>query len=226
MDLTKYFKHTAEKSVIFTGDTLEILIPKRYESYGCLEIQSTISTVGIFDMILNEKDHVGYFLPAHIVIEPSAIENIVLKDDAYVKATLHNGDVFIKSSIIIKTQQLAYVIFKEFVMLGNMPKFISYNDCAFLFDSVQKVCDLRFEANRVVFEIIWAHLAKDPHNIMVPYRLTKMDEPPNLIPLREVAHAAESTTSKLIGSYLGDSINSALVNPTDKPSELEDILRL
>ena len=59
------------------------------------------------------------------------------------------------------------------------------------------------------------------------YRLTDMKSEPQYIPLRTVSHATTSVTAKMLAatSYFNDSVNNALVNENDQPSEIEDLLR-
>jgi hypothetical protein len=45
------------------------------------------------------------------------------------------------------------------------------------------------------------------------------------IKLSDVAHAARSTTARVVGSYFKDGVNAALDNPNDLNSKIEDLLR-
>jgi len=226
MDYDKYFKIDKTDAVIFIGNKLEIHIPKRYENHGCVEIGEEVKTLAIFDMIINDSVDTGYFLPAHICIIPTNIETVNINNKTYFKLTLYKGDVFIKNINVVKNPQLAFVMFYEFIFLGNMPKFIDYNKSAFIFDKVKDICGINFRSNKVVFEIMSAHLYRTENDLTQPYRLTDMKNEPVNIPLRAVTHAATSTSSKLIGSYYSSAINSALVNQANESSQVEDLLRL
>jgi hypothetical protein len=50
-------------------------------------------------------------------------------------------------------------------------------------------------------------------------------KPPTFIPFRSPIYGATNTTAKLIGAYFDDSINSALVNPSEKVEGVESLLR-
>jgi hypothetical protein len=45
------------------------------------------------------------------------------------------------------------------------------------------------------------------------------------IPLNDVAHAATSTTSRIVGAYFNEGVNAALVNENEANSTIEDVLR-
>lgn len=45
------------------------------------------------------------------------------------------------------------------------------------------------------------------------------------VPLRNVEFGAQDTTAKITGSYMAEGLDSAIVNPSDKVSKIESILR-
>lgn len=223
MDYSKYFTRDGD-SIIFIGNTLEIMIPMRYESIGVLEMGESIKTLALFDMLL-DGTQVGYFLPAKISITPHAIETVMKDGVRFLKATLIKHNVFIANTKIVADQQLAYLIFYELIYSGHTPRFINYDNNGFIFDVVSKVTGIQFPTDHVVFEMMTAMLHRSSDDLNVLYRHTDMKKPPRIIPLRMVSHAALSTTSKIVGSYDEDGIDAALVNASDVPSDIEDLLR-
>jgi len=212
------------KSVLFVGNKLEIFISDRYAQHGCLELTNEVKTLGIFDMKINGKSG-GYLLPARITIIPSEMENITIGTDKFVKLTLYENDVFIKNRDVVMDEQLAYVVFYEIVYGGKAPKFLTYDDKVFLFDTVSEVTGISFPTDHVVFEMMVAMLHRDKKDISLQYRISDMKDEPMNIPLRLVSHAALSTTSKIIGAYMDDGIDAALVNSSEINSDIEDLLR-
>src|SRR5210317_1030474 len=101
MSYKQYFKRTGDK-VIFTGSKLEIWIPMRYESLGVLDIGESVSTLGIFDMKVNDSEDVGYLLPAKISIEPTSIDTVIKDGNRYAKLTLLKNNVFITNANVVK----------------------------------------------------------------------------------------------------------------------------
>lgn len=227
MDRTdKLFVIDKNNSVRFMGEKLEVLISKRYESHGCLSISDKITVLAIFDMVLDDKYSLGFYLPSIITTEPS--ENEVVSDEgtSIIKFTYYKEDVFIKNTELVKQSFIGYILFYEFVYLGVKPKFIDYEFSSSLFDNVKKICDVKIPANRVVFEMISSHLYRDADDVKVLYRHTDMKKPPVSIPLLDVSHAAISTTARIVGSYFNAAVDSSLVNASDANSRLEDLLRL
>ena len=222
--MNEHFKEVGD-TVLFIGDKLEIFIPDRYEQHGCLGIGEDVVSLGIFDMRINDTLDVGYNLPAKIAIRPSNIEIVSIEGDRFYKLTLLKDDVFIKNINIVQDGQLAYIIFYEQVYGGKIPKFTTYDNASRLFDVVGDVTGVKFNTDHVIFEMITAMLHRDKDDITEMYRLTSQTKPAANIPLRLISHAATSTSAKIIGAYLDDGIDSALVNAADKQSDIEDLLR-
>lgn len=225
-NLEKFFiVDTKNNCTKFIGDKLEILIPKRYENYGLLEHTENLNVLGIFEMRVNGGQvSGGLFLPATIVSEPRETYNTTEEELQYLVAVYGKNDIFISNMDVVKNDKLGYVLWNEFIALGNLPKFIDYTNIATLFDLVAEVCGINFNVNHAVFEMIYAHLFRDPDDITKEYRHTTMNKPPLFVELRNVSYGPDSTSAKLLGSYWNDGLNSALVNSSDKVSELDNIL--
>jgi hypothetical protein len=86
-------------------------------------------------------------------------------------------------------------------------------------------CAADLKINHSIIEIIYSHLSRDINDINVQYRHTDMTNDFQLIPLRSVADATTNTASKITGSYLGDALNNAIINPSQEKYPLETILR-
>lgn len=225
MDIKNIFQTDKNKVIRFIGNKLIVRIPKRYEIYGCLKIQQEVHTLGIFELIINDKIEKGFFLPAIAIMIPSDIQMVNIENETYYELTFEKNDVFMKSSYVVQNQALSYVIFKEFISVGKLPKFINYQNAPLMFDTLQKITGAKLTSNSVIYEIIFAYLYRNKKDIMKPYRLTNMKEEPVFIPAKDVAHSAISATGRIVGSYLNDCITSVIVNEAENNSEIEDILR-
>ena len=214
-----------EKCVYSLVDNLEVHIPKRYENYGLLSIAENVMTMGIFDIYHQDKLVGGLLLSATIQMEASDIvfKSIDTKDFVILK--FKKGDKFIVRTDVVQNRKIAYFIFSEFISLGNLPKFLQYKDMMTLFDIIGKTCSVGFGANHVIFEMMWAHLFRDEDDLTKQYRHTKMDKPAKFINLQSVTYAPDSTSTRIIGPYFTDGVNSALANENTVRSNLEDFMR-
>jgi hypothetical protein len=224
MDYSKYFTLQGN-SLVFTGDTLEVFVPDRYSMHGYLDISGSIKTIGVFDMLINGSIPAGYLLAGQIEIMSSNIEYKTVGTDRFVKATLHKNDIFIRDINVVRDVKISYVLFYEIYTGGHYPEFLTYERCATLFDSIAEVTGDSFRNNHMIFEMLVSMLHRDRDNLQVMYRNTDRTKPPIRIPMRMTAHVAQSTTGKIIGSYMKDGMDSALVNAADFNSDVEDLLR-
>lgn len=222
----QFFKEDIKtNSYIFVGNKLEIFISTRYEAFKCLKIGNTLTSIGIFDILVNGKYEDSLFLPAILEMEPSNTEIVKDGDDEFVKATFFYGDVFIKNTEVQQIQELGYVIFYELINQANRSKHLDYFKIVKIFDLLTKVAGVSFGVNKKTFELICAHIHRDSKNLAVFYRQTDMKSPPKIIQFRDIAHGTITTTGKLIGNYHDDSVRSAIVNPTEEGSDVENIMR-
>lgn len=222
--IKKYFK-LVDESYFFIGKKLSIKIPRRYEVHNCLTVSDTVTTLAIFSMEFDNNITFGYFLPGIINTQPSKTYKLTENETDYLVCEYQTGDIFITSKNILKQPFIAYVLFVECYMNGNIPEFISYNDSAFIFDKSREVCDFNVGVKHASIELINAHNARDPKNLNNRYRFTDMKTPPAWIGFRNISYGTDSTTTKIIGSYFPDGVNSAIVNTSHEHHEMEDILR-
>lgn len=224
--MNKYFvKDEKSNCTIFTGNICKCYIPKRYEAHDLLSQTDTINTIGVFHMEIDGKVSLGLLLTAMISMSPSDTYNETIDEDLYLVVELRKGDKIMVTNDIVRNDKLAYVLWVEFIALGRLPKFITYENIPWLFDKIAEVCDINFGINHVIFETLYSHLFRDDKDIFKKYRHTDMKRPPIFIGIRNVAYGPDDTMSKLLGSYSNASLNSALINKSDQASAIELQLR-
>lgn len=223
-EASKYFKKDKNKT-IFIGDKLEAFVPDRYTNHGMLDIKDTVRTLGVFDITINDKLEHGLLIGAIVDMAPSNIERMRFGQDIYHKLTFTNGDVFIMDDTIVQRNMISYTVFYEAILGGHYPRFLTYDKLMFLFDMIAQANGDRFTTGHAIYEMLIATLARDQEDPEKPYRNTKMEKNPLMIPLRSIARVASSTSAKVLGSYMNDGIDAALATTPTSNSELEDILR-
>lgn len=224
-DFFSFFEYK-DDAYFFIGDTLLAKIPTRYEAHNLLSYGDTIRTLCIFDVEINKQYKYGYNFPAVVTMEPSYIYKEREDDVDFIVGEFHKGDKFIAHDVVMQQPFIAYATFVEFINNGRVPSFLSYNQMAVLFDNISRICNFNPRINHAVFEMIYAHLSRDPDNMNIKYRHTDMKKPAAHIGLRNVAYGTDSTTTRLIGAYAGDGINAVLLNKSLENHDMEDLLRL
>jgi len=227
LSLDKNLKFEEDGSIRYMGDKdLHILIPKIYEKYQMIKVDSNVTTLGIFDFWYEEDQKNELFIPAMLTMQPSTVVFKVMEGKEYVYCVFHKGDIFIKSRYLVKSSFIAFAIFDSYLAGNHLPDTIPYNEYAFLFNKVAAITGSDVgKFNNVAFEILFAHTSRDVNNTQIPYRLTDMKNPPKHITLGDVPHITNSLTAKLISGYLKSSIINAINNDIENESTLEEILR-
>lgn len=223
--LAKFQQKDESSPVIFTGDSCVVtILQKLEETYGCVNIADTVTTLGVFDMEVDGLTS-GMFLVGRIEMVPSLIERVVIDNVPYIQLTFKKGDVFMKSTNIVVESKLSFYVWLEYIKFAHTLKAMTYEDQAAMFDRMRMSTGSEFPVDHSVYEAIFAHLSRASHDFTIPYRNTDMKEDFRRIQLSDVTHAARSTSGRIIGAYSKDGINAALVNPNDSNSKIEDLLR-
>ena len=224
--LMDYMK-IVDDTMIFDDELLECYVPTRYsaEGVGLCNVQEYVSCFGVFECVVNKDKHFGLVLPCMLHMLPSSSRRAVIDDIEYNVFEFQKGDKFLITRTALKEDYLAYAMYNEFMTMGRFPKFLDYNNTAFLFDTAEKVCGVNLKTPHSIFEMIYAHLARDKKDLTKKYRHTDMKDLPYFLGTKNVSVALDSTSSKLLGSYFSDGLNSALLNPVENQSPLEDLLR-
>jgi len=223
--LAKFQQKSPTSPVIFTGDRCEVdILQKLEETYHCVSIRDTVTTIGVFDMMVDGIQS-GMFLIGRIEMCPSEVERVMVDDTPYIRLIFKKGDTFMKTTSIVVEEKLAFYVWLEFIKFAHTLKAMTYEDQAAIFDKIRSSAGITFPVDHSVYEALFAHLSRDKNDFTVPYRNTNMKEEFRRIQLSDVAHAARSTSSRIIGAYNKDGINAALDNPNDANSQIEDLLR-
>lgn len=209
----------------------KIHIPVRYEEKDIATISNKVSTVAIFAIILDDKYYGIVTIPSFINLEPSYVNKIKIDDVGYYEMDFEEGSTVISSVDLIKKDVMTYYIYNEFIAGGKIPWFFSYSDIIRLFDNAQKFAGARVGANFAITDMVACTICRDSKDVTKFYRHQyktidqEQNNPPVILPLRNVSSGASNTTAKLLGSYFSDGMTSALINPSERLEHIEELLR-
>lgn len=212
--------------LIFNGDSMQVFIPQRYEVHDLLVVENVVKSLGIFQInIQGENEPYNLVLPAILTLKPSVTVQKKVNDIDYLICKFEKGDTFLESMTIIKQNFVISKIFIEFMRNGNMPPFLNYDQMATIFDVAQITSGASLPVPHAVLEMMIAHCARNPDKLSEKYRFTNGKKTPVFLGLRDTTNIRDSTTSRLVGSYMMDGINASIVNQSQQRSEVEDLLR-
>ncbi|AEH03629.1 virion structural protein [Pseudomonas phage PhiPA3] len=219
-----------ENGSVVTNAACKIQIPERFTAKNLAVLGSEVFILGFFPIIFNEEYYGVSNTIAMMRILPSSTERVVIESEPYYEFSFEAGDKVFFSTALVVNDTLAYYMYDEFISKGNIPWYMDYYDMAKMFETA----DLHAGVNlggRSIVELIISTIARDPDDMtrLYRHRLSSHDDvrkvPPVTVPFRSVIWNTSDTTSKLNGAYFSDSINSALVNPSESVEVIEELLR-
>jgi len=222
--MLRVFEKLDNKFIVAT-DKVEAFIPERYVDRGFCNIGELVSTVGIFNIRINDTINKVLQVPNIIYLVPKNLDKVVEDDITYHKLTFYKNDIFMDTDTVIKDKFLIIPVFKELYELANMPTNINYQNSHFLLNNINSMAEMDLHVNPVIMEMLQAYLTRTSEDLTVQARYDP-SKPSEFIGLRNISYGPDSTTAKIFGSYTADGLRSALVNPNTVSKPLEDLMRL
>lgn len=215
---------------VITKVACKVHIPERFSSVNLASLGSDIYVLGFFPIIV-ENEYYGLIkTTAMIRIVPTITNRIKVNGVSYFEFTFEAGATIIASTRLVMDAQISYYIYNELVAKGNVPWYMDYFDTLTMFDTLKEHAGVNL-GTRSITEIIISTTMRDPKDIGRLYRhvIDKHSDvvtrPPTIIPFNSVIWNTSDTTSKLVGSYFADAVNSALVSPSERVEMIEEFLR-
>lgn len=216
--------------VTYATGPCKIYIPKRWEDVGLASITDVVKFAGIYAIAYN-----GYYaidtVPAIITSSPLSVDTVTVDDVDYYEFTYEKGSEVISNNKLVKNKLLLYSIDAEVIAKGKVPGYLSYEDTAKIFSRSYEFGDLKLGANLPILALVAMTIARSPKDGVTLYRQTVKSKndmennPPEYVALRNIGVTASNTTAKLLGSYFDRGLTSALINPSDKEENIEELLR-
>lgn len=220
---------TLNNDTVITEKGCRIYIPEKYQDSRLVTVGVETYILGLFGIVVGNQYGVS-MAPTQMRIEPDVVQTVKIDDVEYLEFTFEPKSVVIANVNVVQDNQLLYSIYNEFISKGNVPWYFNYKDLGDLFELSKYYTGTKLGANHVIPEIIVATISRNPENLKQHYRHTlktpkDLKTDPKVVKLNSVTYGATNTTTKLIGAYYGDGINSALVHPSTKEEPIEEVLR-
>lgn len=225
-----YLEELPDESLV-CKKPVKIYVPARFAERGLAQIGMETYIVGIFAIVVDDVYYGVSLVNAMMRIEPTSTLKIQIDGDDYYEFSFDAGSVVITSTQLVKTDVLVYRIYDEIISKGRVPWYLGYLELGKIFDTALYHAGANIGANQEVTELLVSMISRDEKDRTKYYRTAIKDlseletNRPAFIPMRSVQYAPTNTTNKLAGSYFGDAVVSALVNPADRVERIESLLR-
>lgn len=239
MDVTKFkrdplgvkanFTKTKDKALVCKKDCT-IMIPVKYRSRGLANLENQTRVAGIFAMIVGDKYHCVK-VDAMIDLTPTSSRTVEVNGEEYLEFFFSAGSKVWESCMVVQTAILLYYISEHFYSRGDVPWYMNMEDFSSILETAKKHAGNDLSVDPAILEVIAAHLARDPkdrtkfirHSLKTQADFTNKEVA--FISLKNIELGATNTVAKLMGSYYGEGLSSALVTDTTKMEGIEELLR-
>lgn len=240
VDISKWKRSPSiiRNSLKLVGDDIFVTNKKLYISFPARFVDKHLTTLGNTTKMLTVctiSDDSGNYgvmsIPSRIEVSPSEIMDVEMDGELFHMLIIEKGDTLFNNNSIIKDNDLIYAIYELFMLQGKIPWYLGYNEVFKLFSSIPKYTTSSIGADPALFEVLTAIVARNPDKLDEEFRVnlkTSKDltnKKPSWIGLKNIYYSYKSTGSKLIGNYFKQAEIAAIVNPSVKGTELENILR-
>lgn len=221
---------TEENSVV-CNKPCKMYIPARFPQRDLATFEDEITLVGICAIVVEDKYYMSAMICAPIRTEPTLVNTVIIDDVEYLELQYEPGDRVISQLDLLKIDNLMYRIYDEIIAKGRVPWYVSYDELGNLFESSSYHAGVQVGSTPAVMEIIVSTICRDPNDLKRYYRQvveTKEEisqNPPTIVPLRNVSFGATNTIAKITGSRFDEGMTSAIVNPGDRVERSERTLR-
>jgi len=207
---------TLSKALVLESDTyvskeaIRILIPKRYMKAGFLTIDTVVKTLGIFIFITEDYKYSVCSIPLTLELNPHTLETITIGNKEYFLLHFNKGDTVINTNKLIRSKDFVFGIIDEFLIKGNTPFFLEYEDIPNIFSVVRKYTGSDVADDISSITALTSLVARHPDNT---YFRTDTKKPLKMIALNNPLFRYHDTFSKLTANYLKKGVISALNRP-------------
>ncbi|UYE93577.1 virion structural protein [Shewanella phage FishSpeaker] len=210
---------------------LEVHLLQRWEESWFTTVGETVSSYLVAGIVTED-----YFfsLTALLQVEflPRDMEVKTIdtgaKRENYNVLLFEKGDVVIENINVMRDNNAAYKYFTEFKKFARVPWYVDNNTLSGLFDNAAEECGGRVGIKPQAIRVYDAFQYRDPDNYNTPYRYSKAmleGRPPVIVGLNNVSMLVESTMAKSMGGYLNQSTIAAIVNPSDRVTITEKVIK-
>ena len=215
---------------IVTKAGCKIYIPARWTEQRLAFIGNETVIFGFFAVLVG--DAYGVCNAATMVsIRPGSSRQVNINGYGYIEFSFDPGTVVVRNLNCVMDDTMPYQMYREFIEMGKVPPYMEYSDVCNMFESCSELCGVTLGANEAVLSAIASSIIKDPNDLnrSFAFRIDSILEQTKLrgavVPFRDVQYGATNTTAKIMGSFSDLAVTAALVNPSERSEDFEDLLR-
>lgn len=205
---------------------LKMYIPERWLDGHLGNRSDNITCLGMFCLVDESNNYSVSSTPNLVGTKPSTTNSVKVEETPYSEFSYDVGDEVLTNINMVRFATLTYWVFTEFISLGKVPFYFSYDDLCQLLSRSKENADANLGVDVSIINLILSSVARDPKDPFRYWRQVKDKKgKPKYIGLGNVGYSVPNTLAKLLGAYLSDAQTSALISETQTVEPLERLLR-
>lgn len=226
--IRKVFTIKDSGEVVANEDFL-VYIPKRFIDSNLALLSDTVTSALVLGLVLpEEKVYAPMVGLANVTLLPISVEEEAVDGVLYLVLNFVKGDTFIQNITVVEDPNQPYYYHMEFENYARKPFYLSKDDLTSLYDYSKVQCGKVIGTSPQVVRLFHSIMFRDPNDLDQPYRSSEaMDKgiEPVIVGLNNSPMLVKGTFPKITGGYLQDNTLAAIVNPDDRVTELEKIIK-
>jgi len=214
-------------SVIAKRD-FEIHLPKRFVDSGMAEVGETVTTPAVLGLVIPGDSYAPLMSLMDITLVPLSIREVAIKGTQYLVLEFTKGDTVIDNINVLQEPNHPYAYYMEFLYYAKRPWYVTENALSSMFDLAASQSGDPVGSSPQVMRVYMSLMFRDPDNLEKPYRYSKAmleGRPPVIVGLNNSGLLIDGTFPKIMGGYQRDNTVAAIVNPDDRVTDLEKIIK-
>lgn len=207
---------------------LEAYIPKRFVENGMALIGDKVFTTLMVGLVIPGECYAPWIAIVDVTMAPSAMREVRVNGSQYIVMEFEEGDTLIENLRYIQDPNKNYDYFMEFDQYAKLPWYVSDKMFTALYDHAGKQSGSVVGGTPQHMRIYASVMMRDPDNLDNAYRHSKAmleGRPPVIVGLNNKSMLVDGTFAKLTSGYLQDNTVGAIINPDDKVTDLEKIIK-
>lgn len=221
--------HYEPKKPVIAKKAITIQFPVRFKEIKLAQIGAENVVYGLFAMILDTGEWALCNVNAYVELGQAAIDIVNINGVEYYNFRFEAGQAVWKTTELVCRSEVIFTSLSEFILKGKMPWYIGYTDGSRLFKTSKRHAKTNANILPSVVQFMIAYCAREKSDRRMYYRqaLNGKVKKPELawVPMESVYWSAPTTLNRLAGAYFSDGVVSSIVNPTERASKIEEILR-
>ncbi len=223
----RVLQEQSDGSVVATGP-LEIHFPKRFIDKSFASLGQDVESIMVLGLVVPSGHYCNIMSQAEVTMSPTNVRETTIDSVRYVVLEFEKGDTVFQNLTVVRDEHLNNPFYKEFTYYGRVPWYVSKKRLPAMFDNSRHTTGRNVGSTPQVFRVLYALINRDPEDLEKPYRYSTAmlnGKDPQIVGLNNGSLLIDGTFNRLMGGYLADNTNAAILKPDTRITDAEKVMK-